>query len=92
LENVRPLLQNGTHMSSSMYNKSFFPWIIFGTWYMVTCLFFDPLPPLKRWGRCWLVGPTCQPLWTINISFLGFIFDRWFLGTLLFLSIPCRLC
>jgi hypothetical protein len=35
----RPLLQNGADMSSSMYNKSFFSWIIFGSWYLVTCLF-----------------------------------------------------
>ena len=56
------VLAHGTHMSSSMYNKvsvlGFFLPLIFGH-----------LP----W-RCWLMGPTCQHLWTINHSFVGFIF------------------
>jgi hypothetical protein len=31
---------------------------------------FDPLPPWKRWVSCWLVGPACHPLCTINFFFL----------------------
>src|SRR5215213_3736392 len=38
-QTVIPLLLNGTRMSSSMYYKTFFSWIIFGTSYLVTCLF-----------------------------------------------------
>ena len=38
--------------------------------------FFYPLPPLKLWGLCWLMGPTCQPLWTINLSSVNTSIDE----------------
>src|SRR5215203_4949776 len=38
-QTVIPLLLTGTRMSSSMYYKTFFSWIIFGTSNLVTCLF-----------------------------------------------------
>src|SRR5215218_1729603 len=38
-QTVIPLLLNGTRMSSSMYYKTFFFWVFFGTSYSVTCLF-----------------------------------------------------
>ena len=135
-QTVIPLLLNGTRMSSSMYYKTFFSWIIFGSSYLVTWLFlsipcrlsngetaaakwdphvilyeqstffswsffwhlifghlpfsFDLMPRLKRWGTCWLMGPTCHPLCAIKVSFVGFFFTLWFLACL-FLLIPCPL-
>jgi hypothetical protein len=69
------LLAHGSHMPASMNNNisflGFFLPLISG--YLPFSL--DPRPPLKRWGRCWRIAPTCQPLRTINISFLGFIVD-----------------
>src|SRR5215213_2188713 len=38
-QTVIPLLLNGTRMSSSMYYKTFFSWIFFGSSYLGTCLF-----------------------------------------------------
>src|SRR5215213_5656322 len=38
-QTVRPLLLNGARMSSSMYYKTFFSRIFFGTSHLVTCLF-----------------------------------------------------
>src|SRR5215217_6353684 len=40
-QTVIPLLLTGTRMSSSMYYKTFFSWIIFGTSNLVTCFFFS---------------------------------------------------
>jgi hypothetical protein len=64
---------SGTHMSSSMYNKSFFfldyfLLLVFGLFPFS----FDLMPPLKRWVRCWVMGPACHPLCTINFLFWEF--------------------
>jgi hypothetical protein len=66
---------SGTHMSSSMYNKSFFfldyfLLLVFGLFPFS----FDLMPPLKRWVRCWVMGPACHPLCTINFLFWEFFF------------------
>ena len=54
------LLPHGSRMSSSQKGKCFFSWICLPTdfWLIFS---FDLLPPLKRWRRCWLMGPRCQP-------------------------------
>jgi hypothetical protein len=50
---------------------------------------FDPLRPLKRWGRCWQVGPTCHPLWRIKVSFLDlFLTPNFWLFAFFFWSLP----
>jgi hypothetical protein len=38
-ETLRNLQDHGTRMPSSMYYTTFFSWIIFGSSYLVTCLF-----------------------------------------------------
>ena len=73
---LRSQVAHGSHMSASMNNKPFLCWIYFRP--IISSYFpfyFDPLPPLKRWGPCWLMDPTCKHLWTIKVSFVGFIFD-----------------
>jgi hypothetical protein len=50
-------------MSVSMSNKPFRCWIYFSPLIFGYLLFsFDPLPPFKRRGCCWLMGLTCQPV------------------------------
>ena len=75
-ETLSKLLANGSRMSSSTNYKSFLSWSYF--WPLISSYLpfsFDLLPTLKRWGRCWQVGPTCHPLWTIKVSFDGFILN-----------------
>jgi hypothetical protein len=56
LETLRMLLPHGSRMSSSQNDKCFFSSIFLPTdfWFIFS---FDPLPPLKLWRRCWLMGP-----------------------------------
>jgi hypothetical protein len=82
LETLRKLLAHGSRMSYSMNNKSVLNWIYFLPLISGYLPFsFDPLPPLKRWGRYWQVGPTSS---MNNKSFLWWIYF-WPL------LIPCRL-
>ena len=75
-EMLSKLLAHGSRMSSSTNNKSFLSWSYFLPLISGYLPFsFDLLPPLKRWGRYWQVGPTCHPLWTIKLSFDGFILN-----------------
>jgi hypothetical protein len=46
---------------------------------------------LKRLVSCWLIGPTCQPVWTIKLSFLGVFFDPLISGYFHFLLISSRI-
>ena len=55
------LLPHGSRMSSSQNDKCFIFLDFFTNWFLVFYFIFDRLPPLKRWRRCWLMGPRCQP-------------------------------
>ena len=75
-ETLSKLLAHGSRMSSSTNNKSFLSWSYFLPLISGYLPFsFDLMPPLKWWERCWQVGPTCHPLWTIKLSFDGFILN-----------------
>ena len=65
-ETLRMLLPHGSRMSSSQ-NDKFFLFLYFFTNWFLAFFIFDPLPPLKRWLRCWLMGPRCQPPRTRNM-------------------------
>ena len=80
---------SGTHMSSSMYNKSFFfldyfLLLVFGLFPFS----FDLMPPLKRWVRCWVMGPAFHPLCTINFLFWEFFTPNFWLLPFSFDPLP----
>ena len=80
-----------SHADSQRYNKSFFSWIIFGSWYLVTCLFLSiscHLWNVQTAATTW--DPMSSSMY--NESFFSWIiFCSWYLVTFLFLSISCRL-
>ena len=65
LETLRMLLPHRSRMSSSQNDKCFLFLDFFTNWFFIFFIF-DPLP-LKRWRRCWLMGPRCQPPRTRNM-------------------------
>ena len=80
------LLPHGSRRSSSQNDKcflflDFFYQLIF--WFF---FIFDPLPPLKRWWRCWLMGPRCQPprtrtMWYLILQTINIVFRSELLQT-----------
>jgi hypothetical protein len=69
------LLAHGSCMLSSLNDKYFLFFDFFTPKFWLLTFYFDPLPTLKHLGCYWLRGPICHPPCTINVSFLGFIFN-----------------
>jgi hypothetical protein len=65
------LLAPGSRMSSSLNDKCFFSWIFWPPDFWSLAFYFDLMASFIHWGRCWIMGPTCQPLCTVKFSFLG---------------------
>src|SRR5215204_3869566 len=75
-QTVIPLLLTGTRMSSSMYYKTFFSWIIFGTSNLVTCLFLSIPSRLSN-------GDTAAANWDPHVILFvlkNFLFLEFFLA------------
>jgi hypothetical protein len=79
---------DGSLMSASIYKKTCDISIILYSWYYGILAFFGPFRlflTFKRWGRCWRLGLTCQPLCTKNLRYFDFFLHVILRDTCIFL-------
>jgi hypothetical protein len=89
LETLRPLLQNGTRMSSSMYNKVSFLGLFLAPDIMSLAFFFRSHADFETLRMLLPHGSRMSSSQNDKCLF-SWIFDQLIFG-LFFLSIPCRL-